>query len=118
MDHFQQAKNLFQVQTELIEAKVNMATSNAMDKVLAKIDDLRNEMHKLREEMNKRFLSMENRFSLIENRLIAVETKLGMVHESQRIVKNKFIDYAFQSGWLLLNGFVTYAVIQFHMIVK
>ncbi len=114
MDH-SQVKNLFQMQTELIEAKVNMAASNAMDKVVNQIIELRKEMHSeiqaLREEMNKRFSSLENR-------MIAVETKLGMVSESQRVVKNKFIDYAFQSGWLLLNGLVAYAIVQFHVLVK
>lgn len=110
MDH-SQAKNLFQMQTELIEAKVNMAASNAMDRVVNQIIDLRNEMHALREEMN-------TRFSSLDNRMIAVETKLGMVSESQRVVRNKFIDYAFQSGWLLLNGLVAYAIVQFHVLVK
>jgi hypothetical protein len=66
----EQARNIFQLQTELIDTKVDMAVSNGIDRVVSQISDLRSEMHGFREDVNKR--------------LIAVETKLGMVSEKRK----------------------------------
>jgi hypothetical protein len=94
------SRDLFQLQTDLINAKVTMAANTAIDRVVEQIRDLRNEMHfemhNLRGEMNKRFSSLENR-------MIAVETKLGIVNERQREVRAKLIDYLFKAGWLALG---------------
>jgi hypothetical protein len=103
-----QTSNLFQLQTELIDTKVDMAVSKANDRVLERIADLKGEM---------------------SQRLIAVETKLGMVNETEKEIKARvfatqthvqtsFIDYGFKAGWLLLASITTYFLVHFHIIIK
>lgn len=79
------ANDLFHLQTDLIDMKVDMASNKAMDRVVEQITDLK----QLISEMN--------------HRLVAVETKLGMVNEIQKEIRIKFIDYAFKAGWLILG---------------
>ena len=105
-----EAKDLFQLQTELVDMKVDMAVSSAIDRVVAQITGLKNEMHDLRGEMNKRFSSLENR-------MIAVETKLGMVSETQKEVRNRFIEYSFRALWTGLSLFGLYGLTQLHHLI-
>ena len=44
--------NLFQLQTRLIDSKVDMAVSTAIDKVIEQIRSLKDEMGNLRHEMH------------------------------------------------------------------
>lgn len=113
-----QAKDLFNLQTELVEAKVDMAVSHAIDRVVEQISGLRNEMNM--------------RFSSLDNRMVAVETKLGIVNETQSeirsqvnqtesVIRTKFIDYAFKAGWLILAAIGTgafYGVIYTHFFLR
>src|SRR3990167_6246997 len=109
-----EAKDLFQLQTELVDMKVNMAVSSAIDRVVAQITGLKNEMHAeihgLRAEMNKRFSSLENR-------MIAVETKLGIVNETQKEVHSRFIEYSFRALWTGLSFLGLYALTQLHHLI-
>jgi len=110
-----QAGNLFQLQTELIDMKVDMAANKAIEKVIDGISGLKDQM-----------MLMDNR---LETRLVAVETKLGIVNEtekeikarvfaSQTHVKSNVIDYTFRAGWLLLASITTYFLVHFHLIIK
>lgn len=90
-----QAKDLFQLQSELIEAKVNIVVNDKIDRVVMQIHSLRDEMHDMRIDMN-------TRFSSLESRVTAVETKLGMVSESRRDIRTRLLDYIFKAGWLVL----------------
>ena len=113
-----QAKDLFQLQTELINMKVDMAVTNTVDRVIEQISNLKHEIHtEIRDLKNE----MSSRFSSLDNRVIAVETKLGMVNETEkeirakfddttRHVRNNFIDYAFRAGWLLLASILTFVL--------
>lgn len=120
-----QAKDLFQLQTELINMKVDMAVTNTVDRVIEQISNLKHEMHTeirgLRHEMHGLKNEMSSRFSSLDNRVIAVETKLGMVNETDKEirakfydttkhVRNNFIDYAFRAGWLLLASILTFVL--------
>lgn len=124
MDKYQ-VKDLFQLQTELINMKVDMAVTNTVDRVIEQISNLKHEMHTeirgLRHEMHGLKNEMSNRFSSLDNRVIAVETKLGMVNETEKEirakfydttkhVRNSFIDYAFKAGWLLLASILTFVL--------
>ncbi len=94
-----QAKDLFQLQTELVDRKVDMAVSNAIDRVLEQIGSLKHEIHELRHEMHQGFAALDKR-------VVAIETRLGMVNETQKEIRNKFIDYSFKAGWLILGAFL------------
>jgi uncharacterized coiled-coil DUF342 family protein len=115
-------KDLFQLQTELIDSKVNMAVNNAIDRVIEQINNLKNEVNSLRTEMHVDIHNlrddMSERFSSLEQRVTAVETKLGIVNETQREIRIKLIDYSFRAGWLALGAALSYVIIQFHALVK
>lgn len=109
------AKDLFQLQTELVNAKVENGVNNAIDKFIQHIDALRTEIHDLRKEMNDRFNVVDNRLNVLENRMTAVETKLGLRNELQSELKNRTIEYAFKTGWLILATVVSAVFLYFHI---
>lgn len=92
------AKDLFQLQTELVEAKVDMAASKAIERVLDRIDNLQKDM--------------DTRFTALGQDMVAVKTRLGMTNETQSLVRAKFIDYLFKTGWIFLAS-ITAAVTAF-----
>lgn len=96
------ADSLFQIQTDLIDTKVTMAASNAIDKVVEQIRDLRSEMR--------------NEFHDMNVRLVAVETKLGIVNERQKEVREKLLDYIFKAGWLAMNVIISCWVVHLSVI--
>jgi len=98
-------KDLFQLQSELVEAKVNIAVNDKIDRVVEQIhllkDEMRNDMQNLRNEVHD--------FRIETNsRLIAVETKLGMNSEFRRDIRTRLLDYIFKAGWLVLGFIVTF----------
>jgi hypothetical protein len=105
---YPEAKSLFQLQTELIDNKVELAVSKAIQPVIDQIIDLKQEMHReiggLRHEMHE----MKHELS---NRLTAVETVLGMRNKLREEVRTRFFDYAFKAGWLILGSALTYFVV-------
>ncbi len=104
MQH-KEVKDLFQLQTHLIDMKVEMVVSKTIDRVLEQISDLKyqihTEIHGLRDEMN-------GRFSSLDNRVVAVETKLGMVNDKQDKISTAVIQYAFKAGWTVMGLVATY----------
>ncbi len=109
-----QAKDLFQLQTELIEMKVDMAVSKAIDRAVTQLSDLiagvRDEVHGLRGEMNARLSS-------VEQRLIAVETKLGIKNIFHTEIRSRTLDYSFKAGWLALGGGIMYVMVLVHTLL-
>ncbi len=116
--HNSHTKDLFQLQTELIEMKVDMAVSKTIDRAIMQLSDLisgvRDEVHELRGEMNARFSSVDSRISSVENRLIAVETKLGIKNVFHTEVRSRTLDYSFKAGWLALGGAIMYGMVIIH----
>jgi phosphoglycerate-specific signal transduction histidine kinase len=128
------AKDLFQTQSDLVDAKVNIAVNDNISIVIAKIDSLKNDMHEmkdelkadihdLRQEMNERFVQVDNRFAQVdnrfnqvENRLTAVETKLGMRNEVQNEIRNRVLEYSFKAGWLILATVVSVMFFHVHLL--
>jgi hypothetical protein len=108
-----QAKEIFILQTELIDTKVDMAVSKAIDRVVQQIaelrNDLRNEMHGMRNEIQKDFHDlkgeMNTRFSTLENDVTAIKTRLGMRTESRAELRNRILDYTFKACWTILAGY-------------
>lgn len=99
------AKDLFQLQQELVEAKVDMAVSRAIDRVVDQITGLRSEIHGLGQEMRGEIHDFK---SSMDKRLVAVETKLGISNETQHLVRTKFIEYAFKTGWVFLATLIAW----------
>ena len=98
LDQFE-TKNLFQLQAELIDRKIDMAASRSIDKVIEQIHLLRaetsKEFEKVREELklsrtetSQEFEKVKDNLHRVEQRVIAVETKLGMVNERQRDLRS------------------------------
>ncbi len=117
-----QTRDLFQLQTELVDMKVDMSVSKAIAQVVDQINQLRNDMHtqfnSLKTEINDLRHEMRDRFSLLENRVTAVETKLGIVGEARKEIRNRFIDYCFKVSWLVLAATVSYFVLQLQLLIK
>jgi len=124
MMHSSQTIDLFKLQTELVDAKVDMAVSRTIDRVVDQINALRNDMnsqiHELRDDMNVQIHGlrheMRDRFVSLETRVTAVETKLGMVNESRKEIRSRIIDYCFKAGWLILAATVSYFILPLHSI--
>lgn len=95
------ARDMFQLQSELIDTKVDMAVSKANDRVIEKINDLRHEIH--------------DRFNSLDKRVVAIETKLGMVTEAKKGVSSRILDYAFKAGWGFLTLLFAYLIVQLHL---
>lgn len=100
-----QTKDLFQLQTELVETKVNMAASTAIERVLERIDILQKDM--------------DARFSALERDMVAVKTRLGMIDDTRGLIRAKLIDYAFRAGWLILAAIgvgLSYTILYAHFL--
>jgi hypothetical protein len=99
-----QAKDLFQMQAQLVDVKVDMAVNNAIERVVQQIHDLRHEMR--------------DRFVSLENRMIAVETRLGISQETKTQIKTKFIEYVFKAISAISAVGFAYFLLQFQVLVK
>ena len=101
--------SLFQLQTNLIDAKVDMAVSATIDRVVDQISGLRN-------EMNAQFNSMTNQLHALGNRVTAIETKLGMVEGTRKVVFDRVMDYIFKTVWTVtavILPYLAYVFFQF-----
>jgi hypothetical protein len=101
-------KDLFQLQHELVEMKVDMAVSKAIDRVVEQIRSLRDEMHT---DFSSLQNEMVNRFSSLDNRVIAIETKMGMVHAKRKGWYDRFMDHFFKAGWAWLSIIFAYLIL-------
>lgn len=112
------ARDLFQLHSELIDRKVDIAVNTTIDRVVQKIDDLRSEMHNemhdirsevhdLRLDMNQKFHDlrheMYHHFSKLDTRVVAIETKLGMIGEKKKGVYDRTMDLLFKAGYGVLT---------------
>ncbi len=88
--------------------------SKAINQVVDQIVNLRQEVHRdigaLRHEMHDLKHEMGSRLS-------SVETALGFRNQSRSEIRNRFYDYAFKAGWLLLGSALTYLFVHFHSIL-
>lgn len=109
------AKDLFHLQTELVQMKVDMAVNRTIDRVVDQITSLRHEMHteigNLKNEMNNRFSSLDNRFASLDNRVTAIETKLGMINAKRKEWRDRLLDLFFKAGWALLSLVFAFLII-------
>lgn len=135
-----QAKDLFQLQAELIDMKVDMVVGKAIDRVIEQLNGLKNEMHDLRndmhnqisglrqemhtqisglrQEMHNGFLSLDKRVVAIEVRVVAIETRLGMVGEKRKGIYDRVMDYLFKATWGASTLIFAYLIVQFHIFIK
>lgn len=105
-------QDLFQLQTELTDMKVDMAVGKAIDRVLQKIDDLRLEIHDLRLEMN-------HRFSEMNSRVVAIEIKLGIIGEKKKSIYDRMLDYIFKAGYgalTFISLYFAFLLSQMHLV--
>lgn len=116
--HTNLTKDMFYLQAELVDMKVDMAASKAIDRVIEQIHGLRNELHEFRDEVNLRFTEVGNRISSLSERVVAIETKLGIVTDSRKEIRSRVIDYCFKAGWLLLASIVSYFALQLTLLTK
>ncbi|HVV67980.1 MAG TPA: hypothetical protein VHE99_02930 [Gammaproteobacteria bacterium] len=108
MRYQDQAKSLFQLQTELADSKVEIAVSKAVSQVVDQIINLRHEVGGLRVEMHREISGLRHdmveRFSKVESRLSSVETALGRRDQIRGEIRTRLFDYSFKAGWII--GFV------------
>jgi hypothetical protein len=127
------AKDLFYLQAELVDTKMEVAVNKSIDRVIEQItglkfqmhqeisdlkQDMNKEIHGLSQEMDKRFSAVEHRLFTVETklsdriaavetklggRLSAVETKLGLRDDKQKEIRNRNIEYTYKAGWLVLT---------------
>lgn len=125
--------NLFQLQTDLIDAKVEIAVSKVIDRVIDQIRNVQDDIHGLRHEMHVEISSlrsdmnnemsilkseMNNQFSSLDKRVVAIEICLGRSVEVKKTIRDHFIDYGFKSSWILLGALITYFVTHYHILIK
>jgi hypothetical protein len=97
MMHGGQTIDLFKLQSELVDAKVDMAVSRTIDRVVDQISALRNDMNGIREDMHGLRHEMRDGFASLGTRVTAIETKLGMKQETKAQIKSKVIEYTFRA---------------------
>lgn len=124
-----QTRDLFHLQTELIEMKVDMAVSRTIDRIVDQISALRGDMvslkgdmnsqiHQFKGEMNSQIHElkdnmssqihelrheMRDEFSSLKTRVNAVETKLKIVNAPKKEIRSNFISYGFKAVWAILG---------------
>jgi Mg2+ and Co2+ transporter CorA len=140
MQHFDQSRTLFQLQSELVDTKVDISVSKSIDQVNRAIDqvvkqiiDLKGEMHReigglrtemqqeiggLRTEMQQEIGGLRTEMHEINNRLSSVEVVLGMRVQKRNELRSRFFDYAFKAGWLTLGAIFTYVMLHAHIIFQ
>jgi hypothetical protein len=92
-----QAKDLFQLQSELVEMKVDMAVSKTIDRVVEQITNLRYEIH--------------TDISSLRSEIVAIQTKLGMVNDKRKGWYDRLMDHFFKAGWAWLSIVFAYLII-------
>ena len=85
------AKDMFQLQSELIEVKVDMAVSKAIDRVIERIDVVRSDIHHM------------------EKRLATTETSLNDIKKITDQVRTRLLDYGMRAVWIMIGGAGLYA---------
>ncbi len=112
------AKTLFQLQVELTDMKVEVAVSKVINQVVDQIISLRQDLSGLKHEMHREISGLRYEMHDLKqemgSRLSSVETALGFRNQSRSEIRNRFYDYAFKAGWLLLGSLLTYAAVHFH----
>ncbi len=105
VQYLDQTKSLFQLQSTLVDTKVEIAVKNAISQVVDQIMALRHEIsglrHELHSEINALRHEMIDRFSKVESRLSAVETTLGKRDQVRGEIRSRFFDYAFKTGYMV-----------------
>lgn len=92
MQHPDQARALFFMQSELIDTKIDASVNKSINKVVEQIVSLRQE---LKQELHEFKVD-------VGQRLAAVETALGMRNQIRSELRTRFFDYSFRAGWVLL----------------
>lgn len=106
------AKDMFQLQSELIEVKVDMAVSKAIDRVLERIDVVRGDIHHL----DKRLAATE---AHMDKRLAATEKSLNDIEKITDQVRTRLFDYGMKAIWIMIGGGCVYAAsFLFHYFIK
>ena len=117
-----QAKDLFQLQSELIDVKVEMAVSKATDRVIEQIHGLKSDINGLRNEMHSEIHGLRNdmndRFFALGQRVTAIETNLGMSTETKSQVRSKLIEYGFKAIWAILTVVFACFILQLQALIK
>jgi len=115
-----QPQHLFQLQTELIDMKVEMASSKATDRIINIITDLKNqmqnEMHEMRHDMSELRHEMKGEFFALGNRVVAIETRLGMTEEKKKRFYDRAVDYLFKAGYGVSTVLLAYLMLTLHLI--
>lgn len=95
MPYLDQAKTLFQLQSELLDAKVDIAVNKAINQVVEQMISIRQEISDLRHEMHREIGGLQKDMA-------AVKERLGMRSGTRTIIQANFIRHSFQAaGWLI-----------------
>jgi hypothetical protein len=121
--------DLFRLQADLIDSKVEVAVSKSINQVVEQLVNLRHEMHEsinsLRYDVQRDLGVLRQETSAIQvqvtevsTRLTGVEHALEKRHKLRSSVRDRFIDYAFKASWLGLASILTYVLLHVHMSVQ
>ncbi len=118
MRYEDQARLLFQLQTELVDSKVEISVSRAITQVVDQIVTLRHEMHR---DISGLRHDMIERFSKVESRLSSVETALGRRDQVRGEIRTRLFDFTFKAGWMIglaaLSAAVSTLIVLVHTLV-
>ena len=96
------AKDMFQLQSELIEVKVDMAVSKAIDRVVDQITELRGDIHHLDKRLAATEAHMDKRFA-------ATEASLNNLQKITAQVGTRLLDYGMKAMWTIVASSCVYA---------
>lgn len=117
MEYLEQSKTIFQLQTELIDTKVDNSMNKAIAQVITQIASIRQDIVDLRHEMHQEMSELRHEMG---SRLAVVEHALGVRLEKRTEIRNRFIDYSFKASGLLLtamvSGIVSFAVTHLQLV--
>jgi hypothetical protein len=127
MNH--QAKDLFQLQSELTQSKVDMAVSSAIDRVLDRIADLKGGMDQRFSEIDQRFVHLENglekrftkidqRFTKVDHRVNSTKASLNSLTRDLAQTRKGFIEYCIRALWAGISVAAVYSISHLYLLFK
>ena len=106
-----QSKDLFQLQNELINTKINLIVNQKLDRVSEKLNDLKNQMNKDLWDLGHSINDFEKNLS---NRITAVETKLDNMDFNKLNKQNQTPEDDYKFVWVVLCLALLCLYLHFH----
>jgi hypothetical protein len=124
-----QPKELFHLYTDLVDGKIDMAATKAIDRVLERIADLKGGMDQRFSAIDQRFVNLENglekrftkidqRFTKVDHRVNSTKASLNSLNRNIALARKKFIEYSVRAIWAAISVAVVYGISHLYLLFK